>query len=343
MRVLVTGIDGYIGSVLAPFLEDAGFDVVGLDTGYYREGWLFNEGSKRSSFPRVLNRDIRQVTERDLEGIDAVVHLAELSNDPLGANNPDVTREINAAGSVHLAKLSKQSGIQKFIYTSSCSVYGIADSDWLDESAPVNPQTTYAECKVKVESELQALADSSFSPVMLRNATAYGASPRMRFDIVLNNLAGLAWTTGKIAMTSDGSPWRPLVHVLDICEAIRCCLSAPGQSISGEIFNVGHDEDNYQVREIAEIVGAAFPGCEVTFGPPDPDNRSYRISFRKISTRLPGFRCSWNAKSGARQLHDIFERITMSRETFDFRAFTRLKELQYLMETNQIDDKFYWT
>jgi len=343
MKVLVTGVDGYIGSVLAPFLIRAGLDVVGLDTGYYRDGWLYTNNKERPRTPAVLSQDLRSVVESDLEGIDAVVHLAELSNDPLGANNPKVTHDINHRGSIHLAELAKKCGASRFVYTSSCSVYGIGKDDWLTEESTVAPQTAYAECKVAVEKDLRQLADSEFCPVMLRNATAYGASPRMRFDIVLNNLAGLAWTTSRIAMTSDGTPWRPLVHILDICEAIRCALVAPASAVRGEIFNVGHDGDNYRVREIAEIVANTFRGCEVSFGPADSDNRSYRVSFKKISERLPGFACQWNATKGAEQLRKVFERVAMSGDTFDFRAFTRLKQLEYLLRTGQIDKQFYWT
>ena len=343
MRVLVTGVDGYIGSLLVTVLMDAGHDVVGLDTGFYRDGWLYSDPSYASKRPLTLCKDLRSVSASDLEGIEAVIHLAELSNDPLGDTVPKITRQINHLGSVRLAKLAKDAGIARFVYTSSCSVYGAGSGEFLDESAPVNPQTAYAECKVKVERDVGALADENFSPVFLRNATAYGPSPRMRFDIVLNNLSGLAWVTKRIAMTSDGTPWRPLVHVLDICQAIRCALEAPAEAIHNEKFNVGQNSDNYKVREIAEIVGDVFTGCEVTFGDSGGDNRSYRVSFDKIHQRLPGFECRWSALSGAQQLRQIFERIQMPEETFEFRAFTRLNQLRYLMETRQIDDELFWT
>ena len=222
-------------------------------------------------------------------------------------------------------------------------MYGAGSGDFLDETAPVNPQTAYAECKVKVERDVGAMADETFSPVFLRNATAYGASPRMRFDIVLNNLAGHAWVSKRIAMTSDGTPWRPLVHVLDICHAVRCALEAPIEAIHDQKFNVGQNSDNYRVREIAEIVGEVFTGCELTFGDSGGDNRSYRVTFDKIHERLPGFECKWSALSGAKQLYDVFTRIQMPEETFEFRAFTRLKQLRYLMETHQIDDELFWT
>lgn len=341
MRVFVTGVEGYIGCLLAPMLVERGYDVVGLDTGYYRDGWLYSDKTLRS-FPSFLNKDLRHITEADLRGFDAVIHLAELSNDPLGQNNPKNTLKINHLGSVNLAKRAKAVGVERFIYTSSCSVYGVGSDDFLGEESPSDPQTAYAKCKVLVERDVGELADERFSPTFLRNATAYGASPRMRFDIVLNNLAGLAWTTKKIAMVSDGTPWRPLVHVLDICKAIVCSLEAPKDAVHNEIFNVGDNRDNFQVREIAQIVGREFPDCEVTMGPSGGDNRSYRVSFDKINARLPGFECERDARLGAKQLRELFERIKMPQETFEFRAFTRLKQLKYLIETSQIDEEFYW-
>jgi nucleoside-diphosphate-sugar epimerase len=221
-------------------------------------------------------------------------------------------------------------------------VYGAGGGDLKTEESDPNPQTAYARCKVFVERDLRKMADDDFSPTFLRNATAYGPSPRMRFDIVLNNLAGLAWTTRQIRMTSDGTPWRPLVHVLDICEAVACTLEAPRDAVHGEIFNVGNTEHNYRVRDIAEIVAQTFPGCALTLGSSDGDHRSYRVSFEKIRRRLPGFTCRRDAVIGAQQLHDTFSRINMSRDTFEFRAYTRLKQLTYLIETGQIDSGFFW-
>jgi nucleoside-diphosphate-sugar epimerase len=342
MKVLVTGIEGYVGSVLAPLMVQRGYDVVGLDTGYYRDGWLYTDAGSMRVFPTVLARDLRRMTREDLDGVDAIVHLAELSNDPLGENKPEITHEINHGGSVALAKLAKKMGIRRFVYTSSCSVYGVGSGGILNETSPVNPQTAYAECKVLVERDVGALADANFCPTFLRNATAYGASPRMRFDIVLNNLSGLAWTTKRIAMTSDGTPWRPLVHVADICKAVIATLESPEDVVRGEVFNVGHNDGNYRVREIADIVGEVFTGCEITFGPSGGDNRSYRVSFDKIHERLPAFRCDWAARDGAVQLRRLFETIEMDGSTFDFRAFTRLKQLQYLQRTRQIDERFFW-
>lgn len=341
MKVLVTGVEGYIGSLLAPMLVEHGYQVVGLDTGYYCDGWLYSDKAVRAS-PLVVHKDLRQVAVTDLQGFDAVVHLAELSNDPLGQLNPETTYAINHHGSAGLARSAKVAGVKRFVYNSSCSVYGVGSGEFLDEEAPANPQTAYAECKVHVERDTAQLADETFSPVFFRCATAYGPSPRMRFDIVLNNLAGLAWTTKKIAMVSDGTPWRPLVHVLDICKAIICALEAPREAIHNQVFNVGDDRENYQVKEIAGIVAEAFPGCQVTMGPSGGDNRSYRVSFGKINDKLPGFRCERNAHQGAQQLRELFERIEMSREVFEFRAFTRVKQLQYLLRTRQIDASFFW-
>lgn len=343
MKVLITGTDGYIGCLLAQYLTSDGYEVTGLDTGYYRDGWLYNNSAAATESPKTYCRDLRTVDRELLLGFDAVVHLAELSNDPLGENSPEVTRKINHGGSVLLAENAKKAGISRFVYTSSCSVYGIGDASFLDETSATNPQTEYARCKVMVERDVGAMADESFSPVFLRNATAYGPSPRMRFDIVLNNLCGLAWAHKKIAMTSDGTPWRPLVHVLDICEAIRCALEASRTAIHNEIFNVGQNSENYRVSEIAEIVGETFPGCEITLGQQGGDNRSYRVSFDKIHRSLPGFTCRWDARSGAKQLRQVFEQIDMDIPTFEFRAYTRLKQLQYLIRTHQIDDDFFWS
>jgi nucleoside-diphosphate-sugar epimerase len=342
MKLLVTGTDGYIGCQLSSVLMERGHHVTGLDTGYYRDGWLYTPRSPR--FPTCINKDIRNITEEDLRGFDAIVHLAELSNDPLGQHNPEVTFKINHLGTVQLAQKAIRAGVPRFVYTSSCSVYGIGDGkDYKTEQAQVNPQTAYAKCKVLVERDLTALASDNFSPTFLRNATAFGPSPRMRFDIVLNNLAGFAWTTKEIKMTSDGTPWRPLVHVLDISQAVARTLEAPRQIVHNQIFNVGSTAQNYQVREIAQIVGDNFPGCKVSFGNSDGDNRSYRVNFDKINAILPGFKCAWDVAAGARELYELFRGIDMTRETFEFHAYTRLRELQHLLRTGQIDGDFFWT
>ena len=340
MKVLVTGTDGYIGSLLAPLLIARGHDVVGVDTGYYRNGWLYNG---QGQAPRTLVKDIRHISLEDLRGAEAVVHMAELSNDPIGQLAPHITHAINHAGSVRLAQLARQAGIERFVYTSSCSVYGVATEGDVTEDSPVNPQTAYAECKTLVERDLLPMAGADFSPTFLRNATAFGASPRMRFDLVLNNLSGLAWTTRTIAMISDGSPWRPLVHVADICQAIACVLEAPREAVHGEILNVGDTAQNYRVREIAELVAEAIPGCDLTFGSQGADNRSYRVNFDKIRRHLPEFRCEWDAERGAAQLADLFARIGLTRAEFESRGYTRLKQLEHLIATGQIDRDFYWT
>lgn len=342
MKVFVTGVNGYIGAVLAPYLMDRGLQVVGLDTGYYRDGWLYSDNRRMSLSPLTINKDLRHITRKDLEGCDAVAHLAELSNDPLGQNNPAVTHSINHKGSVSLAETARSAGIRRFVYTSSCSVYGAGTGDFLDETAQVNPQTAYAECKVLVERDVGGMAGEDFCPVFLRNATAYGPSPRMRFDIVINDLSALAWTTKRIAMISDGSPWRPVVHVEDICEAIYRALIAPEAAVRGKVFNVGQNCDNHRIRELAQIVAEEFPGCEISVGPSSGDNRSYRVNFDRIHNELPGFKCRYTAREGAKQLREIFERIQMTPETYQFRAFTRLKQLKYLQATNQIDDEFCW-
>ncbi len=339
MKVMVTGTEGYLGCLLAGVLMRKGIDVLGVDTGYYKAGWLYN-GIDRS--PRTLEKDIRNISAEDLEGMDAVVHMAELSNDPLGQLAPHITYDINHKGSVRLAKLAREAGVKRFVYMSSCSVYGVGTEDVVSETSQLNPQTAYAECKTMVERDLRPLATDTFSPTFMRNATAFGASPRMRFDIVLNNLMALAWTTREIKMTSDGTPWRPLVHALDIAKSIACVLEAPQQTIHNEVFNVGSSEQNYQVRTIAQIVAEVVPGCKLSFGQPGADNRSYKVDFTKISTLLPGFSCDWNARKGAQQLADVFERIDFDAEMFTSRGFTRLKQLEYLIRTGQIDMDFFW-
>lgn len=340
MKVLLTGSGGYIGIVAAPYLMERGHEVIGVDTGYYESGWLYHSGQRQ---PQLIVQDIRRLTAEDLAGFDAVVHMAELSNDPLGQLNRELTFQINHQGSVKLAQAAKAAGVTRFVYMSSCSVYGVGEEGEIKtEELVVNPQTAYAECKVLVERDLAQMADDDFSPVFLRNATAFGPSPRQRFDVVLNNLSGLAWTTGKIAMISDGSPWRPLVHILDIAHAVACALEAPRETIHNQIFNVGDSRYNYRVREIAEIVAEVFPGCELTFGRNDGDNRSYRVDFSKIATRLPGFACRYDAKAGAQQLRAVFERIGMTREIFEAPPYTRLKMLRHLIATNQLDAELFW-
>jgi len=339
VRVLITGTDGYIGCLLAPVVAGRSHEVVGLDTRYFRDARLGTDPD--ASFP-TIDKDLRHVTRRDLEGFDAVIHLAGLSNDALGRISRQVTYDVNHYASTRVAALAKDAGVTRFLYASSCSVYGRSHEAIVTEESRLDPQTDYALCKMLDEREIAALADDSFSPTSLRNATAYGASPRMRFDLVVNNLAGLAWTTRRIAMLSDGTPWRPIVHVLDICHAFVSALEAPREAVHNEIFNVGRTDENYQVREIAACLAEVFPQCEVSFGASDPDQRSYRVSFDKISRQLPGFRCDWNLRRGAMQLRELYERVQLTDEMFRFRAFTRLSQLKHLLETGTIDADFFW-
>ncbi len=290
----------------------------------------------------TITRDIRELEPSDLEEFDAVVHMAELSNDPVGQLAPTITYDINHEGSVQLATAAKTAGLSRFVYTSSCSVYGRSDG-LVDEESPLDPQTAYADCKRLVERDVSALASDGFSPTFLRNATAYGASPRLRFDVVVNNLCGLAWTTREIKMESDGTPWRPLVHVEDICQAIARVLAAPRETVHDVILNVGDRDANYQIREIAEIVGGVFPGCEVTIGDRGADERSYKVSFARIHDVLPDFSCEWTVERGARSLREIFEAVGLTAEEFKSRSFTRLLQIEHLRATEQIDEGFFWS
>jgi nucleoside-diphosphate-sugar epimerase len=339
MKILVTGTDGYIGSVMAPYLIKRGHEVVGLDTGFYRAGSLYDG---YNGFKTQILKDVRQVVLDDLRGFDACIHLAELSNDALGQLDPDITYAINHRGSTRLAKLCKEAGIARFIYSSSCSVYGIATQDIVSEETEPNPITAYAKCKVLVEQELQRLASNDFSPIMFRNATAFGASPRMRFDIVVNNLSGHAWTSGEIKLTSDGTPERPLVHVLDICQAFARALDLPREALHKQIINVGDTKQNYRIREIAEAVAGIFSGSKLSFGKSDSDERSYRVSFEKIQRLIPEYKTTMDVEAGAKELRKLFKEIGFSKDNFEFSAYTRIKQLKELIQTEKIDPEFFW-
>ena len=338
MRILVTGSEGYLGIPLTKVLVEYGHDVVGLDTGYYRPAWFTNDVKR---LPPVMNKDVRKVTTADLMGFDAVVHLAELSNDPLGQLNQSVTVDVNHKGTVHLAKTAKRAEVSRFVYFSSCSVYGASDELLTEESA-VNPLTAYAECKVLNEKALLELADEAFTPTILRNATAFGPSPRMRFDLVINNLAGLAFTTKKIKMESDGTPWRPFVHILDIAEAVVHVLRAPKELVQGEILNVGNSNSNYQIKDIARIVSEVFPDCRITLNPDGVDKRNYRVSFDKIHRILPGYRSKRDVKLGIVELKKVFERTHLTHEMFPPRHFNRLKQMSYLKKSGKLTRSLYW-
>jgi nucleoside-diphosphate-sugar epimerase len=341
MRVLVTGHHGYIGSIVAPMLHDAGNEVVGLDTFFY-QGCDFGE----VDFPFEERRaDIRDVTVADLEGFDAVVHLAALSNDPLGDLDQDLTYDINLHGTLHLAERAKEAGVERFVFASSCSMYGAASGDdLLDEGAPLRPLTPYAESKVRAEAGLSRLADDTFSPVSLRNATAYGVSPRLRLDVVLNNLAGWAFTTGSIRLLSDGSAWRPIVHVGDIGRATLGALEAPRELVHDVAFNVGARAENYRVRELAEFVHEELPDCAVEIaGASYADPRSYRVDFSRFETLLPEHLPTWTARAGAGELVGAYREIGLSPEEFEGYRYTRLKQIRRLLDDGRLDSRLRWT
>ncbi|WP_040491421.1 NAD-dependent epimerase/dehydratase family protein [Ilumatobacter nonamiensis] len=340
MRVLMTGADGYIGTRMGGVLIDAGHDVTGLDTGFHRSGWLYHSPEPR---PSVTTGDTRDITPDDLHGYDAVVHLGELSNDPVGELNRDLTYQINHRATVRLATLAKAAGVQRFVHMSSCSVYGASGdrpSSELDTPAPL---TAYAESKVLVERDVGSLADDDFSPTFLRNATAFGASPRQRFDLVVNDLAATGYLYKEIRMTSDGSPWRPFVHILDIAGAVAGVLTASRDAVHGQIFNVGSDEQNYQVRTIAETVADVIPGCSLTFGEPSPDRRNYRASFEKIRALLPNFSCQWDVRRGVEELVRTFEAISFGEVDYRSPRYSRVLQVKHLLSTGQIDDDLRWT
>lgn len=337
-HVLVTGSEGYIGTILVPMLEAEGYTVTGLDTAYYAHGNL----DKSSPYsPRLIRTDLRDITAQHLDGIDAIVHLAGLSNDPLGKLDESLTLDINHHASEKLALLAKDAGIRRFVFASSCSLYGASDK-LLTEDDPANPQTAYGMSKILTENALRELAGNDFCPVFLRNATAFGFSPRMRFDIVVNSLTGYAHTAGRIQILGDGTPWRPLVHVRDICQAVLLALTAPAELVCGEAFNIGSSQENYQIRSIAEHVQKQYIGCEIAIAQANAnDTRNYMVSFDKAQQVL-GFRAQWTLDAGIAELKQAYNACGLDATLFEAPAYTRLKQIEAWQSAGRLDNHLRW-
>lgn len=340
MKVLVTGHNGYIGCTLVPIFQRAGHEVIGLDN-FMFEGCTL--GPQEADVP-AIRKDVRDVEVSDLRGFDAIVHLAGISNDPLGDMNPEITYDINYRASVRLAKLAKEAGVSRFLFSSSCSNYGASGGDkMLDEHADFNPVTAYGHSKVLVEQEVAPLGDDTFTPVFLRNATAYGFSARLRGDLVLNNLTGWAHITGMVRLKSDGTPWRPIVHIDDIAEAFLALMEAPRDVVHNQAFNVGWTQENYQMRDLAQIVMETVPGSKITFADEaGPDKRNYRVNCDKITKLVPGFKPKWTARAGAEQLYKAYKEYGLTLDDFEGPRYMRLKTVKRLQDEGLMDESLRW-
>ncbi|MCF6241136.1 MAG: NAD(P)-dependent oxidoreductase [Bacteroidales bacterium] len=340
-KIIVTGHSGFIGSLMVPLLLEKGYEVVGIDTKYFGEDCAFYPPKK--GFTEII-KDTRKITEKDLEGAYAICHLAALSNDPLGDLDEQLTYDINHLASVEIAKMAKKVGVEKFIYSSSCSLYGIADGNTaLDETADFNPVTAYAKSKVYSERDIVPMATDDFAVTFMRNSTAYGISPKLRIDLVVNNLVGWAVTTGQIKIMSDGTPWRPLVHAEDIARAFIAVIEAPKEVVNRQSYNVGQSSENFQIKDIAKMVGEVVPGCSVIItGEHGSDSRSYRVNFDKIARELPNFKPKWTLKKGIEEVYEAYKKYGMDEDKFTGRYFIRLKQLQYHIENNHLNEKLFW-